>query len=53
MNLDAVKFSPFDNIHRIQCMSMIFGVDFQRNPLILHLKYSTHTNDLRPNLNKY
>ena len=43
LNLRALKFSPVNKIHFVQCMSKIFWVEFQRYPLKFHTKYLTHT----------
>ena len=43
LNLRALKHSPVNKIHIIQCMGEIFCVEFQRYPLKFHTKYPTHT----------
>ena len=43
LNLRALKFSILYKIIIIQCMSKIFCVEFQREPLKLHTKYLSHT----------
>ena len=43
LNLRALKFSPVNKIHILQCMGKIFCVEFQRYPLKFHTKYLTHT----------
>ena len=42
LNIMALKFS-LDKIQIFKCMSKIFYVEFQREPLKFHTKYLTHT----------
>ena len=43
LNLTALKISMLYKNHIFQCMSKIFCVEFQREPLKFHTKYLTHT----------
>ena len=43
LNLRALKFSRVNKMPVFQCISKIFCVEFQREPLKFHTKYLTHT----------
>ena len=42
LHLRALKYSPVNKIHILQCMGEIFCVEFQSYPLKFHTKYLTH-----------